>query len=103
MWTPGDDRALPPPRVRCGDGVCRHTFVHCFRAMAPKLRGAQEGMLDRLLGDAATAERERRLERALPFAVPLLRALASYHQSARELFAATPADACAGHFCPGVA
>ena len=85
-----------PPTVLCGDGVCRHTFVHCFRALtrpadAQSTTGGDASQERELLVDVlpacATRERRQRLEEALPHAAELLTAMASYQKADGALFA----------------
>ena len=85
------------PRVLCADGVCRHTFVHCHRALysmnharrgdrtSNVAKGADD-LLRRALPACAPPERRRRLEAALPWAAELLAGLVSFDRTSRELF-----------------
>lgn len=86
--------ATQPPTVMCADGVCRATFVHCFRALAAAAADSSDvgafgegDLLATALPACATAERRSRLEAALPHAAALLSALATYHAADRALFA----------------
>lgn len=87
-----DDRQLAGPTVLCADGVCRPTFVHCYRAAPPAPTSAPAGedepgdILAHALPACASAERRRRLELALPHAARLLTALAEYHAADAALF-----------------
>ena len=67
----------PAPEVLCGDGVCRHTFLACARAMLPAARAAE-----------LAPEGGAHAERALLSAAPLLRAIASHTAASQQLFPA---------------
>ncbi len=87
-------RGCAAPLVRCADGSCRQTFVHCYRVLAssayysshPALAADQPDLLAGALPACASSQRQRRLEKALPEAADLLSALASFDVATRELF-----------------
>ena len=85
----------PRPSVLCGDRICRHTFVHCYHAMAPTIFAeAPPDLLERLLPPSVSQERQERLKRALPYAAHLLRASSSFKLATQEYFPGLTHDAC---------